>query len=110
MNAFFKFPCSSFFSHEKTIFKTICLQIHILSAFEVPQKKELVPVTVPQKGASSRNVSSLNEFLERTAGWSDLVITRGTPGPSPGLIEAANFVAAHLQILKRILVLHLFTQ
>ena len=39
-----------------------------------------------------------------------LVYTRGTPGPSPGLIEAANFVAAHLQILKRILVLHFFTQ
>ena len=29
-----------------------------------------------------------------------LLDTRGTPGPSPGLIEAANFVAAHLQIFK----------
>ena len=30
-------------------------------------QKELVPVTVPQKGTSSRNVQYLNEFLQRTA-------------------------------------------
>ena len=35
----------------------------LASAFKVPDKKKPVPVTVPQKGASSRNVSSLNEFL-----------------------------------------------
>ena len=29
-------------------------------------QKELVPVTVPQKGTSSRNVRYLNEVLERT--------------------------------------------
>ena len=30
-------------------------------------QKELVPVTVPQKGTSSRNVRYLNEVLEHTA-------------------------------------------
>ena len=29
------------------------------------KRNYVVPVTVPQKGASSRNVSSLNDFLER---------------------------------------------
>ena len=48
--------------------------------------------------------------MEPEGSDSFLIKTRGTPGPSLGLIEAANFVAAHLQILKKILVLHFFTQ